>query len=175
MLKKHARKEVFAIGEGKNQSSIAAFDTLFTTGQLQRLKILLPHLQIKLQGQLAVYIKYMEFRFALDFLKQFPQAGVLPYEGITDPPSLCDEMLPYCSAAERRQFEGMKSTLASFSRYQEMLETLRMMQELFPEGGQTIDPDMMSMFFGGDMSEQMEAVMKAMNPASEDLNPDKKQ
>ena len=99
MLKKHARKEVFAIGEGKNQSSIAAFDTLFTTGQLQRLKILLPHLQIKLQRQLAVYIKYMEFRFALDFLKQFPQAGVLPYEGITDPPSLCDEMLPYCSAA----------------------------------------------------------------------------
>lgn len=51
---------------------------------------------------------------------------------------------------------------------------LRMMQELFPEGGQTIDPDMMSMLFGGDMSEQIEAVMKAMNPASEDLNPDKK-
>lgn len=94
MLKKHARKEVFAIGEGKNQSSIAAFDTLFTTGQLQRLKILLPHLQIKLQRQLAVYIKYMEFRFALDFLKQFPQAGVLPYEALQTLPPYVTRCFP---------------------------------------------------------------------------------
>ena len=48
--------------ETNEHDNIIAFDTLYTNNHIQMLKIVMPYFDARVQGQLAVYIKYLEFR-----------------------------------------------------------------------------------------------------------------
>lgn len=136
--------------EPEKKDSIRAFDALFTTNHIQIYKLLLPYLDESLQRQLAVYIKYLEFRYTAAYFKHHP-FGCMPREFLSDSSQLYHEILPYCSYAERKQVEQLIGLFSTIKNAEEMMETVNMMKELFPEGfsfgeGESGAQDFMQMF-----------------------------
>ena len=115
---------------------VTAFDALFTNNQIQKLKILLSYVDSPMQRQLAIYIKFLELKYTMELFQRSPQLSVSPSpsEGPFDPAKLCQEVTPYCSPQEQRQINQFASMLQAMSHYQEMMEMVKMFQEMFPEG-----------------------------------------
>ena len=51
--------------------AILAFDTLYTTNHMKILKLLLPYLEPEHQKKLAIFIKWQELMFTMNFFKQY--------------------------------------------------------------------------------------------------------
>ena len=129
------------------QDKVTAFDTLFTTNYIQKLKILMPYFDPSMQKNIAVYIKYLELQYTLNFFRHHPSANVslLSHESSMNYGKLFGEMIPYCTESERSQMENMQNMFRTFEQYKEMMEMIQMMQEMFPEG----ENPMNTMFGGG--------------------------
>lgn len=181
---------------------VTAFDALFTNNQIQKLKILISYVDIPMQRQLAVYIKFLELKYTMELFRRSPQLSVSPspQEGPIDPAKLCQEITPYCSPKEQNQINQFVSMFQAMSHYQEMMETVKMFQEMFPEGmsfpgSETADggssgendtvggisPDMMAAGLGGlfeenmpDLSQLMSmmSMMQSASPPSPEPAPD---
>lgn len=146
----------------KEADKILAFDTLFTTNQIQMYKILLSYLQPAVQQKFAIYIKFMELQYTMSFFQNHPLAilNKLPHEEPTNSGKIVDELLPFCDNSQRNKLNQMKSMLQNFENMKEMMETIQMMKELFPEGmgsggnseGGMDMSQLFNMFGGGDMS-----------------------
>ena len=115
------------IKEEKTEA-ILAFDTLYTTNHLKILKLLIPYLKSDSQKKLAVYIKWQELVFTLDFFKHhsckrygpdFRQKEKINIE------SLIPLLTPYCNESE-------KNIIVHFSQLQNMMSMLEQMQEYMP-------------------------------------------
>ena len=115
---------------------VTAFDALFTNNQIQKLKILISYVDIPMQRQLAVYIKFLELQYTMELFRRSPGLSVSPSprEDSLDPAKLCQEIIPYSSPGERSQLNQLASMLQAMSHYQEVMETVKMFQEMFPEG-----------------------------------------
>lgn len=129
---------------------IQAFDTLFTNNHIQMYKILLPYLDPSLQKQLAICIKYMEFQYTLTYFKLHPYSP-MPKETPPDAAAICSELAPFCSSSEKTRLEKIAELFSGIKNAKEMMETLNMMKELFPEGFSFDEdngsaPDIMQMF-----------------------------
>ena len=55
----------------ENMEAILAFDMLYTTNHMKILKLLIPYLESEHQKKLAVFIKWQELMFTLNFFKQY--------------------------------------------------------------------------------------------------------
>lgn len=120
----------------EDTSSVMAFDALYTTNQIQKLKVLLPYIEPSMQKHLAVYIKYMEFQYTLTYTKRHPTT--LSGCGLSQPEKpdlrkLCTELSVYSSPEEIRQLEQIQNILQTFETVQEMTQTMNAMQEIFPD------------------------------------------
>lgn len=136
--------------EREQPDKIQTFDTLFTNNHIQIYKILLPYLEPSLQKQLAIYIKYMEFQYTLTYFRLHPGA-VMPKETQPEPEAMCSELAPFCSSSEKTQLEKIAELFSNIKNAKEMMETINMMKELFPEGfsfgeDNASAPDIMQMF-----------------------------
>ena len=60
--------------------AVIAFDTLYTQNHIQILKILLPYFDPYGQSHLAVWIKYLELRYTLEYVSRHPSP---PYKNQT--------------------------------------------------------------------------------------------
>lgn len=144
--------------EQKQPDKIQAFDALFTTNQIQICKLLLSYLEPSMQKSLAIYIKYMEFRYTLSYLQKHPKT-FLPTAPQSDAEHICSEILPFCSPNQKKQVEQFAGMFSNLKNVTEMMETVNMMKEMFPEGfsfgdtgnGDSSMPDMAQLFqmFGG--------------------------
>lgn len=123
--------------EEKELQKVIAFDTLFTTNQIQMMKILLTYLPPASQKSLAIYIKFMELQYTMTFFQKYPNAAIqgLPREEKLDTLKICDEILPLCSPNEQEKITQIRSMLQNFGQMQEMMQMVQMMQEMFPDGG----------------------------------------
>lgn len=119
-----------------DQEKIIAFDTLFTTNHIQKLKILLTYLDPPMQKSIAVYIKFLELQYTLSFFKTHPASSLpqFPHEESFNISRLCDELLPLSSPPEQENLKQMKGMYQNFENMQEMMQMIQMMKELFPEG-----------------------------------------
>lgn len=131
------------------QEKIVAFDTLFTTNQIQILKILLSYMDPAHQKHMAVYIKFLELQYTLSFFREYPASRrVVPSEETMDVTNLCAEILPFCSPSEQEMLQNMRNTYQSFQNMQEMMQMVQMMKDMFPEGDGFAGQDPMAMFSG---------------------------
>lgn len=134
----------------KVQEKIVAFDTLFTTNQIQTLKILLTYMEPSQQKNLAVYIKFLELQYTISFFKLHPSCSL----GYSDLPkganftNLCEELLPLCPPSEQEKIVQMKNMMQTFENMQEMMQMVHMMQEMFPEGENPFNGDPSSILSG---------------------------
>ncbi len=136
--------------ESKKPDKIQAFDTLFTNNHIQMYKILLPYFEPPMQKHIAIYIKYMELQHTLSYFRLHPYA-VMPKEEHAETVQICREILPFCSSSEKESMEKIIEMFSNLKNAQEMMETVNMMKEIFPEGfsfgdGDGPSPDIMQMF-----------------------------
>lgn len=129
--------------EGKDTGSVSAFESLFTTGRMQMLKVIASWLPPSRQAGFAVCIRLMELQYAFSLLRNPPRAlsstaGRLSADFFsgdnTEAMELLDELLPYGSAEEQKRIRDIKNVLQNFARMKEMMSMVEMMKELFPEG-----------------------------------------
>ncbi len=113
--------------------AIIAFDTLYTTNHMQMLKLLFPYLDMENQHKLAVYIKWQELQYTLNFIGGYanPCRKTNSYgKKELDISTLLPLLSPYCSETEKAllsQFGQMQSMMHT---YQDMLQYLPMIQEM---------------------------------------------
>lgn len=117
----------------KKPDKIQAFDSLFTTNQLQICKLLLSYLKPPMQKFMAVYIKYMELQYTLAYFSRHHDS-IFPSESTADTDHICKEILPFCSPAQKQQVEQLAGLFCNLKNITELMDTLHMMKELFPEG-----------------------------------------
>lgn len=143
----------------KEQDKVMAFDTLFTNNHIRMLKIIMPYFEYAIQKKMAVYIKFLELEYTMNYFKNRPYAikNCIPAPEKFDIRQMCHDMIPYCSPQEKRQMEQMEQMFDTFQNYQDMMETISMMKEMFPGDapfgfgdGENMDfsqmSDMMQMF-----------------------------
>lgn len=120
--------------EKAGQDWAADFDARFTNHHIQKLKILVPFLEPAMQRSLSIYIKYLELQYTAAYFGQHPRGISLFPATSPDLDTLCGQILPYCTAEEQNRLISLRGTLQAFRQYQDMMEMMRMMKELFPEG-----------------------------------------
>ena len=104
--------------EARPPKPMTPFDCLITSDQLYTLKLLLPYTPPSAQRMLAVYIKFQEFRYTLEYFQGFPSAA--------SPGQLFQDLKPYMTPTERETMEQMEG----------MVHMMELMQELPSASGQ---------------------------------------
>ena len=117
----------------KDNSSITKFDMLYTSNQIQILKVLLPFLDPPIQKRFAIYIKYMELKLSFEKLqsKRFIPFSQRPFSENIEP--LCDELSPFLGPKEQESLSQIKNTMKSFHDMKDTMEMFQMMQETMSE------------------------------------------
>lgn len=112
------------------------FDALYTTNQIQKLKVLLPYIEPSMQKHFAIYIKYMELQYTMDYVRRHPfqLCGCsLSSPEKPDLRKICKELCLYSTPEEIKQLEQFQNMLKTLETVQEMSQTMSAMQEIFPE------------------------------------------
>ena len=104
--------------------SITAFDTLYTTNQIQMLKVIFPYLQPTMQSRIAIYIKFHELLVSLRYSKErFSRSSIFPTKKDMDISNLVNELSPYIS-------DNQKDMLQKFCEMQGMMENFQQISQL---------------------------------------------
>lgn len=117
-------------------ANVMAFDALYTTNQIQKLKVLLPYIEPPMQKNLAVYIKYMELQYTMHYVRKHPfqiSGCSISTEQKPDLQSLCLQLSLYSTPEEIKQLEQLRNMLQTMETFQEMSQTFSALQEIFPD------------------------------------------
>lgn len=116
-------------------TNVMAFDALYTTNQIQKYKVLLPCMEPPLQKRFAVYIKFMELKYTLEYVRNEPFLihGCNLDPAAPDFKKICQELCRYSSPDEIRQLTQLQNMMETMEQFQEISQTMSMMQELFPD------------------------------------------
>ncbi len=152
----------------EDASNVMTFDALYTTNQIQKLKVLLPYIEPSMQKHLAIYIKYMEFQYTLNYVKRHP--FTLSGCSLAQPPKPdlrkhCKELCLYSTPEEIRQLEQMQNILQTMETVQEMSQTMNAMQEIFPD----LSMDGMTGFPDSSTSPVLSMMMNMLTPEQREM------
>lgn len=121
-------------------SKVIAFDTLFCTNHIQMLKIILPYMDNQTQKSMAIYIKFLELNYTIEFFKKrqcrqqlYSLCGCAENEISPDLFKMCTELLPYCTENEKKQLEQIRNIFQGMEMYREMSKTMDMMKDFMPD------------------------------------------
>ena len=130
------RKAYPMAAKNEEAANVMAFDALYTTNEIQKLKVLLPYIEPSMQKHLAVYIKYMELQYTIRYVRRHPfqiSGCSVSSDEKPDLRSLCRQLSLYSSPEEIRQLEQLQNMLQTMETMQEMTQTMSALQELFPD------------------------------------------
>lgn len=118
-------------------NKVIAFDTLFSTNHIQMLKVMLPYLDNQMQKIMAIYIKFLELNYTIDFYRRNPYSvcGCMEKEPSFDLAKMCSELCPYCTAEEKKQIEQMRNIFQGIEMYKEMAKTMEQVKDFMPDMG----------------------------------------
>ncbi len=122
--------------ERQENDCITAFDTLYTTNQLQMLKILLPYMQPDMQSHMAVYIKLNELLVTLHFSRECSSYSPFCHnkKELNLPVLIC-ELSPFLSKEEKDMLNKMSEMKETMENFQQISQMMQMME------GQDGSPD----------------------------------
>lgn len=131
------RKALYPMADNHEEAAnVTAFDALYTTNEIQKLKVLLPYIDPPMQKKLAVYIKYMELQYTMRYVRRHPfqiSGCSISTDHKPDLQSLCLQLSLYSSPEEIRQLEQFRNILQTMETFQEMSQTFSALQEIFPD------------------------------------------
>lgn len=147
------------------QNKVIAFDTLFSTNHIQMLKVILPYMDNQTQKSMAVYIKFLELSYTIEFYKKhpYPVCGCMQKEAAPDMYEMCSELLPYCTESEKQQLEQLRNMFKTMEMYKEMSQTMDMMKDVFPEMGNLFPASSEENTSGGEASSSGDTSSKKEN------------
>ena len=123
--------------DDKRIDKAAAFDTLFTSNRIQILKILAYYMDPRLLKGLAVYIKMSELQYTLTLFRRHPETSlcIAPSSANEETATeLCNDLMPLCDETQKSALRQITQMMDNIHNFQEMMEMVQTMQELFPEG-----------------------------------------
>lgn len=149
--------------DSNESSKVIAFDTLFSTNHIQMLKVMLPYMDNQSQKSMAIYIKFLELNYTIDFYKKhpFPVCGCMERESEPDFSKICGELLPYCTEKEKKQLTQIRGIFQSMETYQEVFKTMELLKDIMPDMGEKKEP---SDGFG-----MMEMLMNMLTPEQKEM------
>jgi len=136
---------------------VIAFDALYTSNQIQMLKVILPYVQENLQRFIAIYIKFSELLIALRFTGS-TNSMVFPFKKETDMSGMLKYLSPYLSDSEKEMMNQFSSMQENMEQFKQMSQMMQMMNEMgdSPESALQgfLSEEQMAMFkmFGEDLS-----------------------
>lgn len=113
--------------------AVIAFDTLYTQNHIQILKILLPYFDPYGQSHLAVWIKYLELRYTLEYVSRHPSP---PYKNQTSGTSspdfavLFEQIKNFCSPQEKALFGELLNLQKNLELFEEMKGMMHLSETL---------------------------------------------
>ena len=116
--------------ENHEVDPITAFDTLYTSNQLQMLKVILPYMQVEMQQMLAIYIKLNELIIAFHFSKSTRTNAQYsnPVKKEFDIFCLLKDLSPFLSDSEKEmanQFANMQENMEQFKQMSQMMSLMQ--------------------------------------------------
>ena len=122
--------------EKQETDCITAFDTLYTTNQLQMLKILLPYMQPDMQSYIAVYIKLNELLVALHFSRECSSHSPVSHskKDLNLSVLIC-ELSPFLNKEEKDMLLKISEMKETMENFQQISQLMQMME------GQDSSPD----------------------------------
>ena len=163
-------------------ANVMAFDALYTTNQIQKLKVLLPYIEPSMQKNMAVYIKYMELQYTMRYVRRHPFqiSGCSIRDEQKQKPdlqSLCLQLGLYSSPEEIRQLEQFRNMLQTMETFQEMSQTISALQEIFPDmsasspfsGSSSEESDAEPGTFGTGSFSMMDMLMNMLTPEQKEM------
>lgn len=142
--------------DSNEHNKVIAFDTLFCTNHIQMLKIILSYMDNQTQKSMAIFIKFLELNYTINYFKKHPHPlySCASEETSFDIFKMCTELLPFCTESERRQLEQIKDVFQGIEMYKEISKTMDMMKDFMPDiadfMGESPMNNAFSAFFGGD-------------------------
>ncbi len=136
---------------------VTAFDALYTSNQMQMLKIILPFMQEKMQRFIAIYIKFSELLIAFRIAGS-ASAASFPARKETDMTGMLKYLSPYLSDSEREMMNQFSSMQENMEQFKQMSAMMQMMNDMgaSPESALEgfLSEEQMAMFkmFGEDLS-----------------------
>lgn len=130
-----------------SEEAILAFDTLYTTNHTQMMKLLLPYLEPGHQKKLAVFIKWQELLYTINFSKKYhaPLCGAeFSEKKELDFSALLPLLNPYCDERERQLLSQLSNLSNMMQMYQEVSQYLPFLQQMMEH--QTDMTDIMKKF-----------------------------
>lgn len=121
--------------DSDERNKVIAFDTLFCTNHIQMLKVILPYMDSQTQKSMAVYIKFLELNYTIEYFKKHPYSvcGCMERESSPDFLKMCSELIPYCTENEKKQIEQIRGVFQSMEMYREMSRTMDAMKDFMPD------------------------------------------
>lgn len=111
----------------ESNDAILTFDTLYTTNEIQILKLALPLLSPSLRPYIALLIKGKEMKYCMDQLPKAKMEHValeLDYLDV-----FLDSALPYCNAKQRSMFLQLKQLKQSLGMFEKMKGMMSMFDD----------------------------------------------
>lgn len=130
------------------QEQITAFDTLYSTNHIQICKLALVFLPEEQQKFAAVFIKYLEFNYALKLCLETPFLPTNAAEQTT-PVLFSDKLeaimdffpkiLPFCTQKEASFIEKLLSLKNTYDSFEQMKPLMEMMTQMNTEASSSMD------------------------------------
>ena len=136
---------------------VTAFDALYTSNQMQMLKIVLPYMQDTIQRFIAIYIKFSELMIALRFAR-YATDTPFSVKKETDMTAMLKYLSPYLSDSEKEMLNRFSSIQENMEQFKQMSEMMQMMNYMgaSPESALEgfLSEEQMAMFkmFGEDLT-----------------------
>ena len=136
---------------------VTAFDTLYTSNQMQMLKIVLPFMQEQIQRFIAIYIKFNELLITLRFAKSSSEFSSFTKKE-PDMTTMIKYLSPYLSDSDKEMMNQFSSMQENMEQFKQMSTMMQMMNDM---GGSPEDAlqgflseEQMAMFkmFGEDLT-----------------------
>lgn len=142
-------------------NKITCFDKASSSNHIQMLKILLHYIPETFRKHLSVYIKFLELQQVMFHPFHYPPSEFRsssatssleyqePFEA--DFSAMISELLPFCNAQERSQFQNLGNMLRNFEQMKNMMEMMQMineMKDMFGTEENGFTPDMLAGMMG---------------------------
>ena len=117
--------------EEKDNDAVLLFDTLYTTNHIQMLKVLIPYLQEDMRNNIAIYIKFQEFQYTLEYTKKhivslYSQSDRSLKD--LDIPKIYNSIKPYCTESEKQMLSKIMNFKNGFDKYQEFAKIMPLLE-----------------------------------------------
>ena len=149
--------------EDRDNDAVLSFDTLYTSNHIQILKVLLPYFEEEQRNSLAVYIKFQEFQYTLEYTKKHTISLVsqsLKEDKEVDIVKLYNSIKPYCTENEKNMLMKIVNLKNSMEKYQEFSKMIPLLESFQSEGSDSGGNFNMNMMLKNFLSEEQIEMFK---------------